>query len=87
MSPVNWFYSYPAYERIQIVDLYKVTKTIIKFVPTGSNSDLSQEQPTKNECQCVWVHIPVVFSVTDLFIEACHTQHIKYDKTCNLSAD
>jgi hypothetical protein len=39
-----------------------------KIVPTERNSDLSQEQPTKNECQCVWVHIPVVFSVTDVRI-------------------
>jgi hypothetical protein len=41
MSPVNWFYSYPAYERMLIVDVNKETKTIINVVPTGSNPDLS----------------------------------------------
>ena len=55
------FYSYPTYERILIVDLNKDTKTIIIVVPTGSNPDLSQEQPTENQCQCLWVHIPVFF--------------------------
>jgi hypothetical protein len=46
-SPLNWLYSYPAYERMLIVDLNKDTKTIINVVPTGSNPNFSQEQPTK----------------------------------------
>jgi len=36
MSPVNSFYSYPAYEGVFIVDLNKDTKTTINKVPTGS---------------------------------------------------
>ena len=36
-----------------IVDFNKDTKTIIKMARTGSNPDLSQEQPTENQCQCL----------------------------------
>jgi len=48
MSPSSWVYSYPAYERMLIVDLNKDTKTTINKVPTGSSPDLSQVELTKN---------------------------------------
>jgi len=68
MTPVNWFYSHPAYERMLLVDLNKDTKTTINKVPTGSSPDISHKQPTKNQCQCLSVNIPVGFSVTGIFI-------------------
>jgi hypothetical protein len=62
------------------VDLNKDTKTIINMVLTGSNPDLSQEQPTENQCQCLCVRTyPCCFfnSVTAVLIEVCHTLHDK----------
>jgi len=54
MSPVNLFYSYPAYERMLIVDLNKYTKTTINKISTGSSPDLSQVQPTKSSASGFW---------------------------------
>jgi len=48
MSPVNSFYSYPAYRRVLIVNLNKDTQTAINKIPTGSSPDLSQLHLTKN---------------------------------------
>jgi len=75
MSPVSWFNSYPAYERVLIVDLNKDTKMTINKVPTGSNPELSQEQPTKTGASAFGYISPLFFQLSRIYRSLSHATY------------